>query len=171
MRRTLTIGLSFLTALPLTSVSAQSRHVTRGALIGGIAGAVAVGLIGGIMSQGICDAADCSGAWVDGAVPGAAIGGLGGASLGALIGALIKGDAGSEPNARSRREVAAVIDASIARAEAEFIEQDVAKLRIMAGPPLGFIVRPSVEQLTGVSAGPPDDTWRTHAQLAITSRR
>ena len=64
----------------------RSAH-EKGAVIGGALGALALGLFAAMLSQGLCDAADCSGSWREGVGPGIVFGAFGGGLLGTAIGA------------------------------------------------------------------------------------
>lgn len=58
----------------------------KGALIGAAVVGLGGALVLGMFAQGLCDKADCGGAWVEGAAPGAGLGLLVGGAAGALIG-------------------------------------------------------------------------------------
>ena len=81
-----------------TTVGAQSPDTTealrrtkaaRYAGGGATMGAITFGLLGGIMNAGLCDQADCGGAFTKGFVGGAALGGLAGAVTGAIVGSMV----------------------------------------------------------------------------------
>lgn len=134
--------------------SGQTR-AREGAVWGGVAGAVATGAFGGLLSRAVCDAADCSDAWLDGAVPGAVIGGLAGAVLGAGVGSLIKARTGSAEGAPAGRGFGVLVEGSTARAEWNELEETVYGLRGMAGLRQGgLLVGPTAEWLSGGG-------WRT----------
>ena len=59
-----------------------------GAIIGAVTGAVAGSLLGGTLASGLCDRADCHGAFGQGAVAGAGLGGVVGSLIGLGVGAL-----------------------------------------------------------------------------------
>jgi hypothetical protein len=67
----------------------RSAH-DKGAVIGGAMGALALGLFAAMLSQGLCDAADCSGSWREGVGPGVVLGAFGGGLLGTAIGAVAR---------------------------------------------------------------------------------
>lgn len=68
------------------SIWVYEQKAGKGALIGGLVLGSAGGLFTGWLFSGLCDAADCSGAWADGAVLGFAVGGAVGAVVGGLFG-------------------------------------------------------------------------------------
>jgi len=68
-----------------------TRHAQagRGALVGAGFGGLALGALAGAATSGLCDAADCSGAFWPGFLVGGAIGAAGGAFVGAVIGSFV----------------------------------------------------------------------------------
>jgi len=69
----------------LRAVSVGRRAVKHGAISGAIAGGGFLGLLGGGLSSGMCEAADCRNAFNEGF----AVGALAGAAIGAVTGMLI----------------------------------------------------------------------------------
>lgn len=138
-------SLMLVTAAP---ASAQTRART-GAVLGGAIGAAATGALGALLAQGVCDAADCSGEWIDGAVPGAVLGGLGGAALGAALGALLPDPTpGFREPGRFRLD--GLVEGSANRAEWNSIDQALYGGRVLVGARRGgFLIGPSVEWLSG----------------------
>ena len=72
------------------TVWTRHRLTGKGAIVGAAFGAVVLGALGGAASSGLCDAADCSGAFTDGAIVGGLVGAGGGGLLGAAIGSLMQ---------------------------------------------------------------------------------
>lgn len=66
------------------------RQTGKGAAIGAAVVGVGFGALVGAMSSGLCDAADCSGAFSSGFIAGGIIGAGGGAILGAAAGSLVR---------------------------------------------------------------------------------
>ena len=64
----------------------SSRRTGRGAIIGGVGGALLGAAAGGVIGGGFCDAADCSGDTREGILIGGGIGAAAGILIGALIG-------------------------------------------------------------------------------------
>jgi len=72
----------------ISTVWRPARNVKSGAITGGLVGAV-VGALGlGILASGLCDQADCHGAFANGATIGAALGAGVGATVGIGVGSL-----------------------------------------------------------------------------------
>lgn len=149
-RRVVAIAAATLLVTAAGQAPAQTR-AGRGAVVGGILGAGAGAALGALVGRGVCDAADCSGAWIDGAAPGVVLGGFAGAAVGAAVGALLRGR--EAPRSRQGRglELVALVDASAAEAESESVEQTVRGLRALIGANLGggLVIGPSIERLTG----------------------
>ena len=128
---------------------AQKSPVARGAVIGGVIGGTAGGLFGAALGRGLCDAADCSGAWVDGAAIGVVLGGLSGALLGAGAGALVGGDQPGS-GAGHRLRPAAMVEVTASRAESNSIHQGTQGIRLMAGGRAGGLMfGPMAERVSG----------------------
>jgi hypothetical protein len=66
----------------IASVWRPAANIRSGAIAGGLTGAFVGGLAVGTLASGLCDRADCHGAFADGATVGAAFG----AGIGALVG-------------------------------------------------------------------------------------
>ena len=151
------LALTLGTALPGIAVGQGAR---RGAVAGGVVGAGVIGFFGAALARGICDAADCTEAWIDGAVPGIVFGGLGGALLGAAIGALGWGEEAGQPGIR-RTMVIGRVGGSVNRVESGYVDQDGAGFRAMVGIRRGGL---SVGPALDLSA---DQHWRvTSLQLS-----
>ncbi len=135
------------TAVP---AAAQTR-ARSGALVGGVIGATVTGGVGAVLAQGLCDAADCSLEWVDGAVTGAVLGGFAGAGLGAAFGALFPADPTSRASESDGRfHLAALVDGSAARGEWNSLDQTMYGGRMLVGLRRGgLLVGPSAEWLSG----------------------
>jgi len=72
----------------IASISRPARSLKSGTLVGALSGAVLGSLVVGTLASGLCDRADCSGAFADGATAGAVLGAGVGALIGAGIGAV-----------------------------------------------------------------------------------
>jgi hypothetical protein len=72
----------------IASIWRPAANIKSGALTGGLIGAVVGALAGGIGAVGFCDAADCHGAFANGAGAGALLGAGVGAVIGIGVGAL-----------------------------------------------------------------------------------
>jgi hypothetical protein len=133
-----------------TPGAAQGSRAARGAVIGGVIGGSVVGLLGAAIGQGVCDAADCSGAWVEVAVPAIVIGGIGGAMLGAGLGALFTDPEARTAAGRRRIRPAVLVELTAAQAESEYTVQTVGGGRVLVGARSGGLtVGPSIERLAG----------------------
>lgn len=122
-----------LTMFSLLSVGhhLSAQTLEQGAVIGGAVGAAGLGLIAAVLSQGLCDAADCSGRWRVGLGPGVVLGALGGGLLGSAVGAAGTTGRPASPNA-----------------------DDVVLFRASVAPGAGIAVSQSeVRSLPGVTAG------------------
>lgn len=151
------LALALGAALPGIAASQPAR---RGAIAGGVVGAGVVGFLGAALAKGICDAADCSDAWIDGAVPGVVFGGLGGALVGAAIGALGWRDEGG-PRAIRPTIVLGRLGGSVNRLESGYTDRTGAGFRAMVGVRRGGL---SVGPALDLSA---DQRWRlTSLQLS-----
>ncbi|MFN0180989.1 MAG: hypothetical protein ACKVZ0_19460 [Gemmatimonadales bacterium] len=139
------------TALCLLAVAAgpvAGQRVQRGAVVGGTVGAVAVGLFGALVSRGVCDAADCSDAWIEGVVPGTVFGGLAGGAVGGALGAITGHDA-ARPNAPHPVVFVGRAGGAGARLDSDYQDQGATGLRAMAGIRTGGLsVGPAFERLT-----------------------
>jgi hypothetical protein len=141
-----TLGAACL--LVATAGPVVGQRVERGAVVGGTLGAVAVGLFGAWVAHGICDAADCSDAWIEGVVPGTVFGGLAGAAVGAALGA-VTGHDGVRPNAPHPVVFVGRAGGAGARLDSDYIDQGATGLRAMAGIRTGGLsVGPAFERLT-----------------------
>lgn len=146
----LPILIALAAALPLAS---QQPRVVRGAVAGGVAGATLTGLAGALLATGVCDAADCSDAWIDGVVPGVVLGGFGGALIGAGLGAVLGGDDGPASSSGARWIPAALLDFSAARTESESVDRGTSGARLMIGARRGGLtVGPSYGYLRSNTA-------------------
>ena len=76
------------TLASVDSIWVRGSAVKKGALIGGVAGAVLFGTFVAVVVDAVCEV-DCDNEWVGGAFVGGGLGFLGGGLLGAGIGALI----------------------------------------------------------------------------------
>jgi hypothetical protein len=130
-----TFHLVIAASLTGPSLAAQSidtgmvRPVGRGAAVMGVGGAVALGLAGAWVSHGICDAADCTGAWREGIGPGAILGAFLGGAVG-VMGGLAQPARPREPN------------------------RPVSRVRIRASPGIGIVSNQGhVRTLLGLTAG------------------
>ncbi len=81
-------------AIPLQGVDSawsRERYTGKGALIGAVSGAVAVGTLGALFVNGLCDSANgCGNDYPAAVLVGGLIGGSGGGLLGAALGSLAK---------------------------------------------------------------------------------
>lgn len=80
--------------IPARAVERLWLEVSRadqGALWGGIAGVALGGLVGAVVGNGLCDAADCTSQTWEGAARGGALFGLAGVGIGATVGAASRG--------------------------------------------------------------------------------
>jgi hypothetical protein len=66
----------------------SAPNYKSGAIVGGVTGVVVGGLLGGTVAVGLCDQADCHGAFGEGAVAGAGFFGLVGAIVGLGFGSI-----------------------------------------------------------------------------------
>jgi hypothetical protein len=72
----------------IAEVWRPAPNFKSGAIVGGVTGVVLGGLFGGTLASGLCDRADCHGAFAEGAVTGAGVFGVVGAIVGLGIGAI-----------------------------------------------------------------------------------
>jgi hypothetical protein len=72
----------------IASIWRPAANIKSGALTGALIGAVLGALTGGTFASGLCDRADCHGAFADGASAGAVLGAGLGAAIGLGVGAL-----------------------------------------------------------------------------------
>jgi hypothetical protein len=165
--RTISANILVLATLASPASAMQTRPAERGALIGGLIGGTGSALLGALIGHGICDAADCSDAWFEGAVPGLVIGGVGGALVGGAIGALVpspgsgNGSSGSAGAARGpvRVGLTAGLSVGLARLESDLIDHSVASVALSAGVRRrGFTIGPEFGLLDGTR-------WRVTTQL------
>ncbi|HEV7387144.1 MAG TPA: hypothetical protein VGN73_00900 [Gemmatimonadaceae bacterium] len=72
----------------IAEVWRPAPNFKSGAIVGGVTGAVVGGLLSGTLAAGLCDRADCHGAFAQGAVAGAGLFGVVGAIVGLGFGAI-----------------------------------------------------------------------------------
>lgn len=74
----------------IAAIWRRERNFKSGAIYGGVAGAVIGGLVVGVFAAGVCDSADCHGAFAAGASVGVPLGGAIGAVIGLGIGGVTR---------------------------------------------------------------------------------